>query len=361
MRKLSRAGVVVTGPMLEYLIDRFGEMEAAVDRAKAALAELREAELQRLRDIQTSRFSGDAGVVFTAQAVERTAGAFTSVEDAMRKLADAGVTITGPMLEYLIDRFGEMEAAADRARAAMAELRRQELQRLRDIQTQRFSGDAAVAFTVQAVERTAGAFQSVEDAIRKLADAGVTITAPMLEHLTDRFEGESQDEETAGDTIRQAGFDFAEAVIGAGQSFVSAIEAFQAGNVGGGIAALGGAVGGLFSGLGQLGGAFAGLGPWGAIISAGAGLLGGIVSLFEGDSRRREAEREQRRSVSVPAIELHFTVNQTNYYQGGPNQPEVEQAFRRQATVLWEELYRRHLGPRFDRIEQRLGIAGAPA
>jgi len=172
-----------------------------------------------------------------------------------------------------------------------------------------------------------------------------------------------QAQEDAAAAQRQAGFDFAQAVIGAGQGFVSAIEAFQAGNVGGGIAGLGGAVGGLFSGLGQLGGAFAGLGPWGAIISAGAGLLGGLVNLF-GGGRGREADRaaaEARRVGNVPAINLTFTVNQTNTYHGAPSQPEIEQAFRRQANTLWEELYRRNLGPRLDRIEQRLGIAGAGA
>jgi len=170
-------------------------------------------------------------------------------------------------------------------------------------------------------------------------------------------------QEDAAAAQRQAGFDFAQAVIGAGQGFVSAIEAFQAGNIGGGISGLGGAVGGLFSGLGQLGGAFAGLGPWGAIISAGAGLLGGLVNLFSGggQSERERAQREARRVGNVPAINLTFQVTQTNHYQGGPSQPENEQAFRRQANTLWEELYRRHLGPRLDRIEQRLGIAGAPA
>jgi hypothetical protein len=107
----------------------------------------------------------------------------------------------------------------------------------------------------------------------------------------------------------------------------------------------------------------AGFGPWGALIGAGAGLLGGIINLFSGggQSDADRAAAESRRVGNVPSIELVFNVTQTNYYQGGPTQPEVEQAFRRQATVLWEELYRRNLGPRLDRIEQRLGIAGAPA
>lgn len=126
-----------------------------------------------------------------------------------------------------------------------------------------------------------------------------------------------QAQEDAAAAQRQAGFDFAATVINAGQGFVGAIEAFQAGNIGGGIAGLGGAVGGLFSGLGQLGGAFAGLGPWGAIISAGAGLLGGLVNLFGGGNRdAREATRAAGAAArSVPAVELNLVINQDLHVQ----------------------------------------------
>src|SRR5690606_39511293 len=99
-------------------------------------------------------------------------------------------------------------------------------------------------------------------------------------------------------------------------------------------------------------------------LAGGLGVLGTLVGALFGGGRGREADRaaaEARRVGNVPAIELHFTVNQTNTYNGAPSQPEIEQAFRRQANVLFEELYRRHLGPRLDRIEQRLGIAGAGA
>src|SRR5690606_27529486 len=93
------------------------------DKLRAALSDVHQAELQRARDALTSRFRDDNAILFTVQAVERTAGAFQSVEDAMRKLADAGVVVTGPMLEFLIDRFEQTGEAVDRAKAAMAELR----------------------------------------------------------------------------------------------------------------------------------------------------------------------------------------------------------------------------------------------
>src|SRR5690606_11114372 len=200
---LARAGITITGPMLEFLTERFGETGAAVDRVTAALAELREAELQRLRDIQISRFSGDASVVFTVQAVERTTGEFTSVEDAMRKLASVGVTITAPMLALLEERFAATAEGADTLRAALSDVHQAELQRARDALTARFQDDNAILFTVQAVERTAGAFTSVEDAMRKLADAGVVVTGPMLALLAERFEDVSQGAEATGDAIRR--------------------------------------------------------------------------------------------------------------------------------------------------------------
>src|SRR5690606_36895887 len=115
-------------------------------------------------------------LAFTVQAVERTEGRFGSLEEAFAGLARAGITITGPMLEYLIDRFEQTGEAVDRAKAAMAELRQQELERLREIQATRFTGEAALVFTVQGLERTQGQFESLEDAISKLSRAGVVLT-----------------------------------------------------------------------------------------------------------------------------------------------------------------------------------------
>lgn len=167
----------------------------------------------------------------------------------------------------------------------------------------------------------------------------------------------------AGAEVRMAGHEFALMTINAGQGFLNAVESFRAGDVGGGIAGLGSTIGGLTTALGGLGGSLASIGPWGAVISAGAGLLGGIVNLFSGDSRDAEERRrrEQQATRSVPAINITFTVQQQNTYNGAPSDPRNEQAFARQADALFESLYKRHLGPRLDSIERRLGMTGAGA
>src|SRR5690606_29420139 len=147
-----------------------------------------DADVQRARQALEQRFSGDNALLFTLQAVERTEGRFETLEEAFSGLARAGIVITGPMLRFLEERFGAVTASVDRTAQAIAELREAELQRLRDIQTARFSGDASVVFTIQAVEQTEGQFTSVSDAMQKLSSVGVVITAPMLELLEERFQ-----------------------------------------------------------------------------------------------------------------------------------------------------------------------------
>ncbi len=145
--------------------------------------------------------------------------------------------------------------------------------------------------------------------------------------------------DAAGERFRQeavdGGIQTAEEIIGAGQGFVSAIDQFQSGNIGGGIAGLAGAAGGIANffapGIGSL-------------ISGAGSLLGGVVNLFSGDDDqgRDEIRREQAsRGRSVPAVNINFEVQQENVYQGGPDQPAVEQAFLRQTRQLVEEILER--------------------
>jgi len=72
-------------------------------------------------------------------------------------------------------------------------------------------------------------------------------------------------QDAAAAAQRQAGLDFAESVLNAGRGFVSAVESFRAGDIGGGISGVGSTLGGLF---GAIGGA---LGPLGPLITAAAG------------------------------------------------------------------------------------------
>lgn len=166
--------------------------------------------------------------------------------------------------------------------------------------------------------------------------------------------GKRQDEaaDQFADTVVRAGFGFGEA----------AIQAIKDGDIAGVIRA------GLSSGASILGGADLGslslLGGSigiGSLIAGGLGLIGTLIGALTGGGREAEERRrdEASRARSVPAVNINFTVNQSNTYNGAPRDPANEQAFARQADTLFESIYRRHLGPRLDRIEQRLGIAGA--
>lgn len=162
----------------------------------------------------------------------------------------------------------------------------------------------------------------------------------------------------------QAADQFANTVVAAGFSFGdAAIKAFQDGDVVGIIRAGLGGAGSILGGanLGSIGFLGGSIGI-GGLIAGGLGLLGTLIGALAGGGSRDAEERrrrEQQQARSVPAININFTVNQSNTYNGAPRDPANEQAFSRQADTLFESIYRRHLGPRLDRIEQRLGIAGA--
>lgn len=162
----------------------------------------------------------------------------------------------------------------------------------------------------------------------------------------------------------QAADQFANTVVSAGFAFGdAAIKAFQDGDVVGiirsGLSGAGSILGGADLGsIGFLGGSIG----IGGLIAGGLGLLGTLIGALAGGGSRDAEERrrrEQQQARSVPAININFSVTQHNQYNGAPSDPKNEQAFSRQADALFESIYRRHLGPRLDRIEQRLGIAGA--
>lgn len=162
----------------------------------------------------------------------------------------------------------------------------------------------------------------------------------------------------------QAADQFANTVVSAGFAFGdAAIKAFQDGDVVGiirsGLSGAGSILGGADLGsISFLGGSLG----IGGLIAGGLGLLGTLIGALAGGGSRDAEERrrrEQQQARSVPAININFSVTQHNQYNGAPSDPKNEQAFSRQADALFESIYRRHLGPRLDRIEQRLGIAGA--
>lgn len=183
--KLSRAGVTVTGPMLTYLEDRFRATAEQADRFRVALERARQSETTRLQNIQAQRFTGDAGLQFTIQAVERTQGAFENVSDAIRKFGREGVVVTSELLAQLVARFGDTTAAAGRLQQSLAAARQAEQDRLAATASVRYA-DGVLA-TIAAVQRTEGAFENLSDAIRKFGRVGVVVTGPVLEYLNQRF------------------------------------------------------------------------------------------------------------------------------------------------------------------------------
>lgn len=117
---------------------------------------------------------------FTLQAVEQSEGVFTSINDALLKLARSGVQVTGEMMDYLTDRFKE---ASRQIRAI-----NQDVRILREALERRYSVDnAGFLATIQAVERTEGRITSLSDAFQKFSNVGVVMTGDMMKWLADRF------------------------------------------------------------------------------------------------------------------------------------------------------------------------------
>lgn len=152
---------------------------------------------------------------------------------------------------------------------------------------------------------------------------------------------------------------FASTVVSAGATFASdLVSAIRDGDVGAAFkSALG--FGQSIAGAADLGalpflGGNIGIG---ALLSVGLGLIGSLIgAITGGGSKASDATNDINRG-STPAINLNFTVNQSNTYNGSPSDPANEQAFARQAETLFEMIYRRHLEERFKRLEVRAGIA----
>ncbi|MGL5003365.1 MAG: hypothetical protein ACRDAM_10545, partial [Casimicrobium sp.] len=78
-----------------------GELARRYNESATAVKALTAAESDRLERI----YGGQGGIDFTIAAVERTEGAFTSVQDGVNKLLNAGVTLTDKLLKELEKRF----------------------------------------------------------------------------------------------------------------------------------------------------------------------------------------------------------------------------------------------------------------
>lgn len=168
---------------------------ADTSRAEAAMA-------SSLSTLQT-RYAGDAGLVYTLQAVERTQGRFQTLQEAFRGLADAGVVITAPMLALLQKRFEGTTTAVENTTSAVQRLWDAERARQARLVEGRFAGDNSILFTLQAVEQTEGRFESLRDAFRKLQAAGVVMNDVMLRVLTERFQEAQEAAEDLGHAISQ--------------------------------------------------------------------------------------------------------------------------------------------------------------
>jgi hypothetical protein len=96
-------------------LEKLRELDAEMDRRREARIEKLKAEegawLKVAAAVSDKRFTD--GIDATIAAVQRTAGPFQSMEDALRKLAEAGITVTAPMLDALIERFALTAEEAD--------------------------------------------------------------------------------------------------------------------------------------------------------------------------------------------------------------------------------------------------------
>jgi hypothetical protein len=176
------------------------EMDRRRERRLQIMNDLTHAYLRQAQAVSDKRY-GD-GVEATLSAVQRSYGAFTSVEDAMEKLGRAGISLTIPMLTSLKVRFGEAGDAADNFGEDVAGAAR-EVQEAQKSLGQRFAD--GLEATISAVQRTEGPFKNFEDAQAKMHRAGVTLTAPMLDALAARFPTVAQLAEEAAQQVADFG------------------------------------------------------------------------------------------------------------------------------------------------------------
>lgn len=163
-----------------------------------------------------------------------------------------------------------------------------------------------------------------------------------------------QASETAAALQHRAALDFVNSVDQAGNDFISAIGAFQQGNVGGGIS-------GLAAGAGAITTA-AGAGLPGAIVSVLGGIFGGFVNLFTGGNQIA-SENDQRAaalraSATPPALDLRFTFNQENNL-GPITDPQVQAVLRQasdDAFKRFEQVLAKSIVPRLDKLDKKVGL-----
>ncbi|MCA1800556.1 MAG: phage tail tape measure protein [Actinobacteria bacterium] len=144
-----------------------------------------QAELARQMGILTERFGdGDNGMLYTLSLVQQSAGQFESFSDAVRKLGQAGVGLTVPMLEHLGELFPEMEE--NLGGTIIATLRAADAAA---ILSDRFGTTGnRTKYTMGLIERTEGTFTSLGDALFKLSNSRMTITQEVLDILIERFQ-----------------------------------------------------------------------------------------------------------------------------------------------------------------------------
>lgn len=214
---------------LDFLESYLDELKRGITIPVAADTSKAEAALKASLETLQTRYSGDAGLLYTLQAVERTRGRFTTLQEAFRGLAEAGVMITGPMLEFLQRRFQDTATAAEEATTAVQRLWDAERARQASITENRFAGDAGILYTLQVVEQSEGRFESLRDAFRKLQAAGVTMSDGMLRVLAERFKEAEVAAEDFGKTIQSLDVSRAMEALNARFSGANAIQAtFQA-------------------------------------------------------------------------------------------------------------------------------------
>lgn len=303
------------------------------------------AELRRLRD----------GVALTAVAFSEVAEsvplapmAFAAVPEARALTSGAFATVDTAGLRSIAEIDSELQRAREQLRTAGTEAGRIAAQALVD-ELEAELGEMVRRVTPISVEIEP--FATVTETPLRFGGR-----APFSGGDIGRTSGvETRAEADRRIAMEQASADrFAETVVSAGFRFgESAIQALKDGDIAGvikaGISATQGILGGVSGGpmMSLLGGSVPVLG----IISGVLGLIGGLIGGGRGESQRREQEARQRQR-SVPAVNINFTMTQTNHITSQSTESGTAAMLRGVvSSALDEFLARTRLVERVTRLE----------
>lgn len=187
-------------PLVTLLFNVRKEMEA-IEEATERAAERQ----KRFANAQALRSGVDPeGFLQTLTLVARSEGAIDSYSDALDKLAAAGIEVDDAFRRFLQGYFADSYEMMLEGVEAARELR-EEMAQLAEL---RFGGEQGILFTLQAVQRSEGAFTSVADAVRKFGNLKIPLTPELLAAIERMFEAaEHFGDDPGNDILADLGFE----------------------------------------------------------------------------------------------------------------------------------------------------------